>query len=76
LLNHRPANQNRRSRPPTGDDDTITHHILPGPENRQPTNSTLSKRGETNAEKNENSPHDLTFKISPLQLLVKSCRSS
>jgi hypothetical protein len=56
------------------DDDKITHHIPLGPENRQPTSSTPSKRGETNAEKIENSPHDLTFKISPLQVLRDPCR--
>jgi hypothetical protein len=58
------------------DDDKITHHNPQGPEIPQLRTSTSSKWGENNAEKIENSPHDLTFKISSLQLLVNPCRSS
>ncbi|WP_411875154.1 hypothetical protein [Vulcanococcus limneticus] len=43
---------------------------------QQQRNNHPSKRGESNAEKNKNSPRNFTFKINSLQLLVSPCRSA
>jgi hypothetical protein len=43
---------------------------------QQQRNNQPSKRGESNAEKNKNSPRNFTFKINSLQLLVSPCRSA